>query len=48
MRPTAATASAPSRATKKTSVSAKTDSIAISRTMGTDRRTTARLRLPSV
>jgi hypothetical protein len=48
VRPTAATAADPSRPTKKTSVRAKADSITISRIIGTDRRKTARFRLPSV
>ena len=48
VRPTAATASAPSRPTKYTSRMPKTDSITISRIIGTDRRKTARFRLPSV
>ncbi len=46
--PTAATASAPSRPTKYTSSTPKTDSITISRIIGTDSRKTALLRLPSV
>ena len=46
--PTAASASEPSRATKKASQTANTDSPAISSTMGTARRPTARFRLPSV
>ena len=46
--PTAATAFAPSRPTKYTSSTPKTDSITISRIIGTDSRKTALLRLPSV
>jgi hypothetical protein len=40
--PTVATASAPRRPTKKMSTTANTDSIIISRTIGTERSTTAR------
>ena len=40
--PTVATASGPSRPTKNTSATTKTDSIIISSTIGTARRTTAR------
>ncbi len=46
--PTVATASAPSRDTKKTSQTANTDSMTISSTMGTASSTTARLNGPSV
>ena len=46
--PTAATASGPSRPTQNTSRMPKTDSISISRIMGTESRNTARPRLPSV
>jgi hypothetical protein len=46
--PTVATAAAPSRPTKKMSVTANTDSIIISRTIGTASRTTARPIGPSV
>src|SRR5688572_24123857 len=46
--PTAVTASAPSFDTKKTSTTAKTDSMAISITMGTARRMIARPIDPSV
>ena len=48
VNPTVATASAPSPATKKISTMAKTDSIAISRIMGTDNRNVARAIEPSV
>ena len=47
-RPTAATASAPSRLTKKISANSNTDCINISRTIGMDRSATARTRLPDV
>ena len=43
VRPTVATASEPSRDTQKMSTTAKSDSIDISRTIGTARRTTALL-----
>jgi hypothetical protein len=46
--PTVATASAPRCATKKTSATAKTDSMAISTTMGIARSRMARPRSPSV
>ena len=46
--PTVATASAPSRDTKKTSVTAKTLSIAISSTIGTASSRIARPMAPSV
>jgi hypothetical protein len=48
VKPTVATASAPSRETKKTSQMAKTDSITISNTIGTARRITARPSGPDV
>jgi hypothetical protein len=46
--PTVATASVPSRDTKKASVSAKTDSMAISSAIGIDSRTMARPSGPAV
>src|SRR5262245_33786995 len=46
--PTAATASGPKLATQKTSTMLKSDSIDISRIVGTDSKTIARLKLPCV
>ena len=46
--PTTATAVGPSRPTKKTSTTAKSDSIDISMTIGTARRKIARLSAPAV
>ncbi len=48
VRPTVATASAPSRPTQKTSTTAKSDSRTISSTMGMASRRMARFRLPVV
>ena len=48
VRPTVATASAPSRPTQNTSTTANRDSSTISKTMGTARRKIARFRLPAV
>ena len=48
VRPTAATASGPSLATKKTSTTANSDSMTISRIMGMASMTMARLMLPWV
>ena len=48
VRPTVATACTPTRPTKKISTTAKSDSITISSTMGTDSKKMARRMLPVV